>query len=135
MALTEMFNRRVSVVVLWLAMAVGAVCLYVLEPGKSRLLPVCPFRALTGFTCPGCGSTRGMHQLLHGNFLAAFEFNPLLLLALPFLLYALFSYSHRVMNGQPAQPNALAPKDIYTIFGVILFFWVFRNTPLYPFVS
>ena len=130
-----MLNRRFTVVLLWLVMAVGSVCLYVLEPGKSRLLPVCPFRALTGFTCPGCGSTRGMHQLLHGNFVAAFEFNPLLLLALPFLLYALLSYSHRVMNGLTAQPNRLAPKYIYTIFGVILFFWVFRNTPLYPFVS
>ena len=130
-----MLNRRSTVVLLWLAMAVGAVCLYVLEPGKSKLLPVCPFRALTGFTCPGCGSTRGMHQLLHGNLLAAFEFNPLLLLALPFLLYVLLSYSHRVINGHPAQPNALAPKYIYTIFGVILFFWVFRNTPLYTFVS
>jgi hypothetical protein len=135
MVASEMLNRRATVVLLWLAMAVGSVLLYVLEPGKSRLLPVCPFRALTGFTCPGCGSTRGMHQLLHGNFLAAFEFNPLLLLALPFLLYALLSYSHRVMNGQPSRPNTLAPKYIYTIFGVILFFWVFRNTPLYPFVS
>jgi len=135
MVASEMLNRRSTVVLLWLAMAAASVCLYVLEPGKSRLLPVCPFRALTGFTCPGCGSTRGMHQLLHGNFIAAFEFNPLLLLALPFLLYALLTYSHRVMNGQPSRPNALAPKYIYTIFGVILFFWVFRNTPLYPFVS
>ena len=99
------------------------------------LFPVCPFRALTGYTCPGCGSTRGMHQLLHGNLLAAFELNPLLLLALPFLLYALVSYSYRVLTGRPIRQNTLAPKYIYTIFGVVLFFWVFRNTPLYPFVS
>jgi uncharacterized protein DUF2752 len=135
MIASEIANSRIGVVMLWLTLVAGAVCLFVLEPGKSRLLPVCPFRALTGFTCPGCGSTRGMHQLLHGNLGAAFEFNPLLLLALPFLLYALLSYSHRVMKGQPAQRNALAPKYIYTIFGVVLFFWIFRNTPLYPFVS
>ena len=35
----------------------------------------------------------------------------------------------------PTQQNTLAPKYIYTIFGVILFFWIFRNTPLYPFVT
>ena len=135
MIAAEMFNERITVVLLWLTIVAGGVCLYVLEPGKSALFPVCPFRALTGFTCPGCGSTRGMHQLLHGNLLAAFELNPLLLLALPFLIYALVSYSYRVMTGRPIRHNTLAPKYIYTIFGVVLFFWVFRNTPLYPFVS
>jgi hypothetical protein len=135
MVLTEIVNRRIGVVLLWLTIVAGGVCLFVLEPGKSILFPVCPFRALTGFTCPGCGSTRGMHQLLHGNVAAAFELNPLLFLALPFLIYALLLYSYRVMSGQPIQRNALAPKYIYTIFGVVLFFWIFRNTPMYPFVS
>lgn len=135
MAITEIVSRRFGVVLIWMTIVAGSVCLFVLEPGKSALLPICPFRALTGFTCPGCGSTRGMHQLLHGNLGAAFEFNPLLLLALPFLAYALLRYSHQVFSGQPIKHNALAPKYIYTIFGVVLFFWIFRNTPLYPFVS
>jgi Protein of unknown function (DUF2752) len=132
---TEIVNKRFGVVLLWLTIAAGSVCLFVLEPGKSALFPLCPFRALTGFTCPGCGSTRGMHQLLHGNVGAAFQLNPLLLLALPFLIYALVRYSYRVMTGRPIERNTLAPKYIYTIFGVVLFFWIFRNTPLYPFVS
>ena len=132
---SEIVNQRLGVVLVWLTIVAGSICLFVLEPGKSILLPVCPFRALTGFTCPGCGSTRGMHQLLHGNLGAAFEFNPLLLLALPFLAYALLRYSYLVLSGQPIKPNSLAPKYIYTIFGAVLFFWIFRNTPLYPFVS
>lgn len=135
MAVAEIVYRRSGVVLVWLIIVAGSVCLFVLEPGKSTLLPVCPFRLLTGFTCPGCGSTRGMHQLLHGNFAAAFEFNPLLLLALPFLVFALLRYSYQVLSGQPIKHNSLAPKYIYTIFGVVLFFWIFRNTPLYPFVS
>ena len=135
MVLTEIVNQRIGVFLVWLTIVAAGVCLFLVEPGKSRLLPVCPFRALTGFTCPGCGSKRGMHQLLHGNLGAAFELNPLLLLALPILLYALLLYSYRVMRGQPLQRNRLAPKYIFTIFGVILFFWIFRNTPLYPFVS
>lgn len=135
MWVTEIVNRRIGLVLLWLTILAGSVCLFVLEPGKSILFPICPFRAITGFTCPGCGSTRGVHQLLHGNIAAAFELNPLLLLALPFLIYALLLYSYRVLRGQPIQRNALAPKYIYTIFGVVLFFWIFRNTPLYPFVS
>ena len=135
MVVTEIVNHRFGVVLLWLTIAAGSVCLFVLEPGKSILFPLCPFRALTGFTCPGCGSTRGMHQLLHGNIGAAFQLNPLLVLALPFLIYALVRYSYRVLSGRPIEHNTLAPKYIYTIFGVVLFFWIFRNTPLYPFVS
>ena len=135
MVVTEVVNKRFGVVLLWLTIAAGSVLLFVLEPGKSALFPLCPFRALTGFTCPGCGSTRGLHQLLHGNLGAAFQLNPLLILALPFLVYALVRYTYRVMTGRPIEHNTLAPKYIYTIFGVVLFFWIFRNTPLYPFVS
>jgi hypothetical protein len=134
MSSPEFFNRRITVILLWLGGALAGVALFVLQPGKTPWLPICPFRALTGFLCPGCGSTRGMHQLLHGNIIAAFELNPLLLIALPFLFVALLDYTHRVMTNRPLRHNTLAPKYIYTIFGVVLFFWVFRNSPWYPFV-
>jgi len=42
----------------------------------------CPFRALTGWDCPLCGSTRMGDALLHGDIRAAFEFNPLALIGL-----------------------------------------------------
>ena len=120
---------------LWSTLAAGAIVLFVLEPGKSPFLPGCPFRALTGFTCPGCGTTRALHHLLHGNLLAAFQLNPLLILSLPFLLYALLRYTNTVLRGQPINRNSLAAKYIWALFGIVLFFWIFRNTPVYPFVS
>ena len=135
MDVDEIVNRRASVFLLWLAIGAAGVFLFVLEPGKSALFPGCPFRTLTGFTCPGCGTTRGLHQLLHGNIGAAFQLNPLLILALPLLLYALLSYTITVMRGQPLKRNSLPAKYIWAIFGVVLFFWVFRNTPFYPFLS
>jgi Protein of unknown function (DUF2752) len=131
----ETFSRRLSLFILWSALAAGAIALFVLEPGKSPFLPGCPFRALTGFTCPGCGTTRALHQLLHGNLLAAFQLNPLLILSLPFLLYALLRYTNTVLRGQPINRNSLAAKYIWALFGIVLFFWIFRNTPVYPFVS
>ena len=71
-----------------------------LRAGKSGFFPGCPFRLLTGFTCPGCGTTRALHQILHGHFDTAFTLNPLLLLlAIPFLLFALIRYSVIVMRG------------------------------------
>ncbi len=135
MGVDELIYRRSSVFLIWLTIAAGSVVLFVLEPGQSAFLPGCPFRRLTGLTCPGCGTTRGLHQLLHGNLSAAFQLNPFLILALPFLLFVLLNYTNTVLRGKPIRRNTLPAGYIWALFGVVLFFWVFRNTPYYPFVS
>jgi hypothetical protein len=119
----------------WATLAAGATYLFFFEPGKTGFFPICPFRALTGFTCPGCGSTRGLHRLLHGDVVSAFELNPLLILSLPFLLYALLRYTNAAIREKPLKGNQLNAKYIWLLFGVIMFFWIYRNTPFYPFVS
>ena len=127
--------RRSTVIIIWSLLLAGAAYLFVFEPGKSGFFPPCPFRLLTGFTCPGCGSTRAMHEILHGHFATAFMLNPLLLLAIPFLLFALIRYSVIVMRGGVPRPNALPAPFIYALFIIIVSFWVFRNTPFYPWRS
>jgi hypothetical protein len=127
--------RRLTVVAIWTLIIAGAAYLFFFEPGKSGFFPGCPFRFLTGFTCPGCGTTRALHQILHGHIFTAFTLNPLLLLSIPFLLFALLRYSVIVMRGGVPRGNALPAPYIYAIFFVILSFWIFRNTPFYPFVS
>ena len=65
--------RRSTVIAIWSLLVAGAVYLFVFEPGKSGFFPICIFRFLTGFTCPGCGTTRALHQILHGHFLDGFH--------------------------------------------------------------
>ncbi len=132
---SEWIYRRSTVVAIWSLLLAGATYLFVFEPGKTGFFPVCIFRLLTGFTCPGCGSTRAMHQLLHGHVLAAFMLNPLFLIAIPFLLFALLRYSVVVMRGGVPRQNSLPASYIYALFFVVLSFWIFRNTSFYPFVS
>lgn len=127
--------RRTTVIGIWSLLIAGAVYLFVFEPGKSGFFPACLFRTFTGLTCPGCGTTRALHQLLHGHFQAAFMLNPLLLFALPLLLYAFLRYTAIVWRGRVPTPNALPAPFIYAIFFVVVGFWIFRNTPFYPFVS
>jgi len=127
--------RRSTVIAIWSLLAVGAAYVFVFEPGKTGLFPICMFRFLTGFQCPGCGSTRALHQILHGHLLAAFMLNPLFLIALPFIFYAFLRYTVTVMRGGVPRPNALPASYIYAIFFVVVSFWIFRNTPFYPFVS
>jgi hypothetical protein len=127
--------RRSIVIAIWSLLAAGAAYLFVFEPGKTGFFPICMFRFFTGFTCPGCGTTRALHQILHGHFLTAFTLNPLFIIAIPFLLFAFLRYSMTVMRGGVPRPNALPASYIYAIFFVVLSFWIFRNTPFYPFIS
>lgn len=132
---TEFMYRRSTVVGIWLILIVSAVYLFMFEPGRTGFFPLCPFRLLTGLQCPGCGTTRALHEIVHGHFWAAFMLNPLLLIASPFLLWAFLRYTLIAMQGSVPRKNALPAPYIYAIFFVVLGFWIFRNTPYYPFVS
>src|SRR4051812_8286775 len=70
------------------------------NPATSGLYPPCPFRYLTGLNCPGCGTLRALHQLLHGHPLAALGLNPLLIFGLPFMLYVFISYALVAVRGR-----------------------------------
>jgi hypothetical protein len=132
---SDLMYRRHSVIAIWSLLVIGALYLFYFEPGKTGFFPPCLFRMLTGLTCPGCGTTRALHQILHGHFDAAFMLNPLFLIAIPFLLIAFLRYSVIVMRGGIPRKNALPAPYIYAIFFIVLSFWIFRNTPFYPFVS
>jgi len=44
------------------------------SPQEYSFYPRCPFYALTGHYCPGCGATRAIAELLHGHVAAALHF-------------------------------------------------------------
>ena len=127
--------RRSTVIAIWSILIAGSAYLFVFEPGKAGFYPICLFRFFTGFTCPGCGTARALHQILHGDFLTAFTLNPLFLIAIPFMLIAFLRYSVIALRGEVPRPNALPAPYIYALFFIVLSFWIFRNTPFYPFVS
>ncbi|HKO97203.1 MAG TPA: DUF2752 domain-containing protein [Pyrinomonadaceae bacterium] len=133
--MTRAFNRPLTIVAIWLLSIAAAVYLFIFEPGKSGFFLNCPFRMLTGFACPGCGSTRGLHRLLHGDIIGAFQFNPIMFLLLPILLYVLVRHTIAVFGDRPVRGNRVKPAYIWVFFAVVMSFWVFRNTPFYPFVS
>lgn len=74
--------RRASLVLLLLT-GVFAVSAW-WRPSELPALTLCPFRALTGWPCPGCGMTRAFCALGHGDWRAALGFNALS----PFVLLA-----------------------------------------------
>ena len=63
--------------------ALAAAVLFLFDPATSAFYPPCLFRTVLGTQCPGCGSLRAAHQLLHGNFAAAWTLNPTLMIVVP----------------------------------------------------
>ncbi len=70
--------------------AMGLACaalLYRYSPQEYSFYPRCPFYALTGHLCPGCGATRAIAELLHGHVAAALHFNTVVAVLMPVLLW------------------------------------------------
>ena len=100
-----------------------ALCvLYAVNPSKSRLFPPCPLYWLTGLYCPGCGSLRAMHLLLHGNIKGAFGMNPLMVLSLPVLGLLLMRPRWAYLRWMP-----------WAAFTLLVVYGVARNIPMWPF--
>ena len=118
---------------MWFGAVAVVVYLSLFEPGRTGFFPECPFRALTGIICPGCGSTRGLHHLLHGDIEKALLLNPLMFLLVPVLIFALVRHTNAVVTGQELKGNRVPAKYIWALFVVVLFFWIVRNLPGYPF--
>lgn len=116
---------------IWAVILVASVILYFFNPETSILYPPCPFHYITGLHCPGCGSARALHQLVQGNFLKAFDFNPLMIISLPFLIYVFISFNFLVIRGY-SLPE-LCNVNIWPLFYIVIFYWVARNIPYPPF--
>ncbi len=93
--------------------------------------PPCPFRLATGLFCPGCGSGRAVHALVHGEWGRALGLNPVLVLLLPPGLVWTATLLWRGL-GRGLPPLA-PPRPTATILLVVVSaFWVLRNLPWWP---
>jgi Protein of unknown function (DUF2752) len=89
--------------------------------------PTCPFRALTGLYCPGCGGLRMTHDILHGDVAAAVVDNAFLLIGLPMLALWILV---RWRRGKPW----FTASALVVIAAAALVWTVVRNLPGFPLV-
>jgi hypothetical protein len=115
------------------AIGVGATVFF-FNPGTHGFYPVCMFHALTGLNCPGCGATRALYALLHGNLRPALKDNALFVASLAALTFWGARFILRKMRNQPATPGM--PSKILRAFLVLaLLFAVLRNLPGFEWLS
>jgi hypothetical protein len=112
---------------------VAATVLYSYSPTSYGFYPPCLFHTLTSLHCPGCGSTRCVHALLHGDFRQAAAYNMLLVVSLPFLAVWVVRKVWTLITPQQPATWLLPSWTIRLIFWVIVTFWVLRNVHAVPF--
>ena len=115
------------------AIGVGAM-VYLFNPATHNFYPVCLFHAWTGLNCPGCGMTRSLYALLHGNLRLALKDNALFVLSLAILAVWGAQFTMRQIRGQPATFN-ISPYFLWLFLVVALVFAVVRNLPGFEWLS
>ena len=105
----------------------AAAILFLCDPSRVPIYPTCLFHRLTGLDCPACGSLRAMHQLLHGNFIAALHFNAFLILSLPLFAWLSFDFFRRQIENRPPLRIRLTYVMIY--IAAFVAFGILRDLP------
>ncbi|WP_067780733.1 DUF2752 domain-containing protein [Actinomyces vulturis] len=95
--------------------------------------PGCSFHYATGLWCPGCGGTRALHAMCHGQWSEAWGYNPAAFIIVP----GLIAMSIWVACQTPVRSLPVLPvKTIMVAAMMLIAFGVARNIPdLVPILS
>jgi len=129
-------GRRALLQPLGVAAATLVVTGYVasVDPNAAGHYPTCPFLAITGWYCPGCGALRAVHALAHGDVITALARNPFAVIAIGYLVVAWVLWLDRTARGRPIRWLA-PPWVLYTVLGAVVLFGVLRNVPGWTWLS
>jgi hypothetical protein len=114
-----------------LALLGGIAILLFFNPSEHSFYPICLLHATTGLQCPGCGSLRALHQILHGNVVAAFKFNPITVLAVPLAIVIAIRMLVLKMRGKSVRFE-VRPLCLWAIVGLLILFTFIRNFVMGP---
>ena len=106
----------------------GGIALYQLDPSQYALMPKCPFKTLTGWSCPGCGIQRAFYAVLHGDFRAAVGYNWFLVFSLPYCIGLIAAHWFLPLRWKTSVLRLLEHRYlIYTYIVLFMVWWVVRN--------
>lgn len=113
----RMRNKRRALLICGIFAAIlGACLLFFFNPETTSCYPRCPFYVLTGLQCPGCGTLRGLHALMHLRLADAWRFNPAMIFSIPVI--GLFLFFPRLCK------NVFVGK---IVLATTLVWWIIRN--------
>lgn len=119
-------HRKHKIILTAAVLLALAAVYFMFDPNTEVAFPKCGFYVLTGWKCPGCGSQRALHALLHGDVLAAFRLNMWIPVA---IIYIAFVVAAMLFGKQGSRFNEIVTnKYLLAAFLVFTLLWfVLRN--------
>lgn len=99
------------------------------DPHSSGAYGICPFLAITGRPCPGCGGLRAINDLTRLDVGAAISSNALAVLLVGVLAVAYLRWIPRRWRGEDKRMVVLGPRTGVAVMVLIAGFGIVRNTP------
>jgi hypothetical protein len=93
--------------------------------------PKCLLKQLTGIDCPGCGGTRAMYSLLHGDVVGAADHNILIFIVAPLIIYLVARFALGQFGVRLPAPR-VRPWMAWGAASFMLVFAIVRNIPGTP---
>ncbi|WP_228461301.1 DUF2752 domain-containing protein [Gordonia spumicola] len=117
------------------AAAVSAIVLVGDPTTPGGFLPPCPTKTFLHIDCPGCGSTRALYSLLHGDIQAALAYNALGVIAMVLLVTAFVAHVIGLWRGRTVRSwQHWRYTPMIALVATSIWF-VVRNLPFAPFSS
>jgi hypothetical protein len=107
------------------------IALHFRDPHAAGTWGECPWLALTGMYCPGCGGLRAVNDLTNGDIVGAASSNLIFVTMIPVLVFWWLRWTMRAWSGvEPATPTRQRSGMWIALFAaVMLVFAVLRNLP------
>ncbi len=103
-----------------------AMAYYFFDPVEAKWMPKCLWKVATGTDCPGCGSQRMAHSLMHGDFIGAWHANAFAICMLPVVAVLLWFEVFR--EKYPRVYGWIhSPWMIWILLASIFLWWILRN--------
>ena len=90
-------------------------------------LPACTLYSLTGLYCPGCGGTRSVYFLLHGDVWRSFVYYPLVPLAAAFSACYILSHTLNILTKGRLRAMRFRMSILFAAVGVIALNWIVKD--------
>ncbi len=103
--------------------------LYLRDPHGAGSYGYCPFLLITGRPCPGCGGLRAIHDLVHGDVVAAISSNALVVAAAVTVGALWLGWLVRRWRGVPGGMVQLTERTAWLVLAAAVVFGIVRNTP------
>ncbi|MFV0606175.1 MAG: DUF2752 domain-containing protein [Niabella sp.] len=134
-----MLSKTIKFISLGLLLAGAFYVYYNFNPTQHQgQFPTCPSRALFNIYCPGCGSQRAVHQLLHFHLKEAFKYNPLMVVMLPFTIALVVQYILRHFFNRYWKIGIVYNNTfLWFLFVLFVVYFILRNVnvPLLEFLK